>query len=56
MSGGPCLVLGPDKGQRSAVFVVEVGQPGDDGKEDDGEEEQDKARIFLAGRVEDLRS
>ena len=56
MSGGPCLVLGPDKGQRSAVLVVEVGQPRDDGKEDDGEEEQDKAWIFLAGRVEDLGS
>ena len=56
MSGGPCLVLGPNKRQRSAVLVVEVGQPGDDGKEDDGEEEQDKAWIFLAGRVEDLGS
>ena len=56
MSGGPCLVLGPNKRQRSAVLVVEVGQPGDDGKEDDGEKEEDEAGIFLPWRVKDLWS
>ena len=56
MFGGSSLVFWPDKSHGSSLLLIEVWQPGDDGKEDDGEKEEDEARIFLPWRVKDLWS